>query len=185
MKQLQEHDPETYHHSLRVAELALLLTKELDLSSIEQQTIYKGALLHDIGKLGIPIEVLNREQKLTTEEWLLIQEHTILGYQLTRKYFDMLVVPYIILFHHERYNGTGYPFGVVDQQIPLGAKIVGVVDSFDAMTFQRPYNRAKSREDALIELEKQKGILYSSDLISAFTDLINRELDRRAKKSRQ
>lgn len=178
IKQLKDHDPETYCHSHRVAKLALVLTQEIGLSCLEQKTIHTGALLHDIGKLHIPGETLNKEQKLTLEEWRLMQKHPIFGYELTKKYFDTSEIPYMILYHHERYDGTGYPFGLPNKEIPLGAQIIAVADSFDAMTFRRSYNRAKSRETAIRELEEQKDILYSAVLINAFVKALNQKAEK-------
>jgi putative nucleotidyltransferase with HDIG domain len=177
MKKLQEHNLETYHHSHRVAALALLLANEIGISERDQKALYDGTILHDIGKLKIPAKILTKEQKLTTDEWILIQKHPIFSYELIKPFFSSSEIPYMVLFHHERYNGSGYPFRLLNQDIPIGAMIIAIVDSFDAMTCQRSYNKAKSKEEALIELESKKGMLYPATLINAFVKVMKRETD--------
>jgi HD-GYP domain-containing protein (c-di-GMP phosphodiesterase class II) len=135
-------DTEMAAHSKRVAEMAVFLGRALGLSHAELVQMRRGALLHDIGKLGIPDSILLKEGALTQEEWMLIQQHPVYAYEMLSPIYYLrsaLDVPYC---HHERWDGTGYPRGLKGEEIPLSARIVAVVDVWDALCSDRPYREA-------------------------------------------
>jgi putative nucleotidyltransferase with HDIG domain len=173
MEQLKEHDPDTYYHSLRVAYLSLTIAKAMGCSKAEQDIVYYGALYHDIGKLRISKEILNKPGQLTADEWLLIQQHPIFGYEILSdsNVFKYEII-YTVLFHHERFNGSGYPFSLRGKEIPLNAQIVSIADTFDAMINHRVYSKAKSETEAIDELMSEKGILFSDQLVDKLTQVL-------------
>jgi putative nucleotidyltransferase with HDIG domain len=172
LNKLKEHDTYTYMHSLRVAELSLEIAKYLGLNDLDQSTIHMGGLLHDIGKLEVEPFILNKPDKLTLEEWDLIKKHPIFGYQMLQTSgFDM-GFSYIALFHHERCDGSGYPFGLKEEAIPLIAQVVALADSFDAMVTQSPYGHSKSISISLNELITEKGTLFLPEVVDALVESI-------------
>jgi putative nucleotidyltransferase with HDIG domain len=170
LNKLKQHDLYTYMHSLRVAELSVEISKYLGLSDKEQKVIHLGGLLHDIGKLEVDPQILNKPEKLTFDEWTLIQNHTVIGYTMLQNYGYEMGFSYIALFHHERCDGSGYPFGLKQEAIPLEAQIVALADSFDAMVTQRPYSNAKTTEQALNELIMEKGVLFLPKIVDSLVE---------------
>ncbi|MBP1933597.1 HD-GYP domain-containing protein [Ammoniphilus resinae] len=170
LEQLKNHHYETFLHSHRVAGLSLAISKQLGCTKAEQEEIYYGGILHDIGKLKIHTEILNKPGKLTLDEWKIIQQHPLLGYQMLEGLSLSLNIREIILIHHERVNGRGYPFGLKKEQISLGALIVAVSDSFDAMTNNRPYHSLKTVSQAIEELKREKETLYSPQVVDALVE---------------
>jgi len=170
LEQLKNHHYETFLHSHRVAGLSLAISKQLGCTQKEQEEIYYGGILHDIGKLKVPKDILNKPGKLTLEEWKWIQQHPVLGYQMLQGLSINPNIREIVLIHHERLNGRGYPFGLKNDQISLGALIVAVSDSFDAMTNNRPYHRLKTVQEAIVELEREKNSLYSPQVVEALIE---------------
>lgn len=172
LEQLKEHDLDTYSHSLRVAELSLEISKLMNHARIEQNIAYYGGLLHDIGKLKINKEILTKPGKLSDYEWRVIQQHPIFGYELLNGHLVMeSEVLHIVLFHHERINGSGYPFSLSGDLIPLNAQIISIADSFDAMTNNRSYSRAKSIKEAIEVLKSDCG--YSPILLDTLIQVVN------------
>ncbi|RXT03796.1 HD-GYP domain-containing protein [Ammoniphilus sp. CFH 90114] len=170
VEQLKQHDLDTYLHSYRVAELSLRISQACEHSKMEQQMVYYGGLLHDIGKLKINTEILSKPGKLTNEEWSLIQQHTVYGFEILRSDFKAQTeILYTVLFHHERMNGLGYPFGINGEHIPVQAQIVAIADSFDAMTNHRSYSKAKTTMEAIEILQADEG--YSRLLLDKLVDL--------------
>lgn len=170
---LKDHDLATYYHSKRVADLSSRIAKNMNLAETEQQIIYYSGLLHDIGKLKVDKEILNKPAKLTKEEWLLIQQHPIFGYEMLNQYylFDD-EIKHVVLYHHERIDGSGYPFKLSGQEIPLKAQIVAIADSFDAMTNTRAYSQAKSVNQALDQLLLDKGCLFNPIVADTLVELL-------------
>lgn len=144
-------------HSERVAELSLLMAKTMGLPLAEQERIHIGAHLHDIGKIGIPDAILNKPGKLTEEEFDTIRQHPEIGSTIIGKIKVFRSVSDIVRHHHERFDGKGYPDGLQGNEISLGARIVAVADSFDAMTTMRSYRAALSVREAIAETERCKG----------------------------
>lgn len=158
-------------HSQRVAVISLAIAKALQLSEAEQQTIYMGAQLHDIGKIGIPDSILNKTGKLTDYEFNRIKEHPVIGNTIVQKVKVFEPICDIIRFHHERYDGNGYPDGLSGKDIPLGARIVAIADSFDAMTMPRPYRHSLNHCQALEEIIRCSGSQFDSALVAVFVKM--------------
>jgi len=175
MNALEAKDPMTRLHSERVADIARDLARKVkDGDEAYAQAIYRAARLHDIGKIAIPEAVLLKPGTLTPEEFALIQSHTTKGAELlspARKVaFDQLVYN-VILHHHERWDGRGYPKRLAGHEIPEEARIVGLADAYEAMTAGRPYRKAKTPEEALREVQELSGHQFDPRLVEAFTEL--------------
>ncbi len=156
-------------HSRRVAEYALIAATGLSLSKEEKQVIEYAAILHDIGKLGVPEGILNKADKLSDEEWSVLQKHPVTGWELLCDIPFLKEASELILYHHEWYDGTGYPQGLKGEDIPLGARIISVADSFDNMTTEHSYRPALSRREAFSELHKCIGSQFCPVAVKAFT----------------
>lgn len=169
-------------HSFRVAYYSKLLAESLELSESEVKEIYIGALLHDTGKVFIPDKIINKTTDLTEEEYDIVKQHAMVGSLIIPKMIYKNIER-IILEHHERYDGSGYPKGLKDEEICLGAKIVALADSFDAMTSVRFYNDIKNELEAIKELEKcitaveegGNGIKFDPFLCNLFISIIKKE----------
>ncbi len=154
-------------HARRVVDYALIAAKELSLPPEEQQIIEYGATLHDIGMLGVPPEILQKKEKLTTEEWNVIRKHPVMGYNLLRGMPALNPVGKIILYHHERFDGKGYPSGLKGESIPLNAQIISVAEAFDSMTVKHAYRSAMSSQQAMKELGQFAGTQFNPDAVKA------------------
>lgn len=154
-------DVYTYRHSKRVFKYALEFGSRLDeLTDHERQTLILGALIHDIGKIEVPRDILNKRGKLEKHEWEIIKKHVTWGREIVaaEKRFDDLLP--LVELHHERYDGKGYPYGLKGEEIPKLARILCIIDSFDAMTTERPYQPTKTFEEALEEIERCAGTQF-------------------------
>ena len=169
-------DSYTSSHSQRIAEWAAYTAHLLGCTSQEVQAIYWGGLLHDIGKIGIPDSILKKPAKLDASEWKIIRQHTIHGAQLVASIKKLADVAPLIEYSHERYDGSGYPYGLKGVQIPLGARIIGVVDSYSAMRDERPYKRPFSHEEAIEELKRNAGILFDPEVVTAFMYVLSTDM---------
>jgi putative nucleotidyltransferase with HDIG domain len=165
-------DPYTFGHSSEVTDATLAIAEEMGLDDKETETLRMAAILHDIGKIGIDGAILNKEGPLDEEERASINRHPIIGANILSS-LDFLedVVP-IVLHHHERFDGTGYPDGIAGESIPLGARIITVADSYDAMTSDRTYRRAMPVAKALGELTSNVGSQFDPDVVAAFLRVI-------------
>jgi putative nucleotidyltransferase with HDIG domain len=166
---LREH--ETGYHSYRVTEYALNLGKHMKLTDEQLSIIAKGALLHDIGKIGVPDNILLKPDKLTDEEWELMRKHAEFGYELLQKIDFLEESAKIVHTHHERYDGQGYPAGLSGEDIPLGARIFSVVDALDAMTSRRTYRKAIPFEDAVEKIAEASGTQFDPEVIDVFVKI--------------
>jgi putative nucleotidyltransferase with HDIG domain len=166
-------DTYTSSHSQRIAEWAADIARVLGCAEQEVQAVYWGGLLHDIGKIGIPDSILRKPGKLDEAEWEIIRRHTIHGAQLVAPIKKLAEVAPIIECSHERYNGSGYPYGLKGDAIPLGARIIGVVDSYSAMRDARSYKAPVSHEEAIDELKNNAGILFDSEVVTTFLYVLN------------
>lgn len=138
--------------------------------------IERGALLHDLGKIGVPDSVLRKPSSLNKKEWEAMQQHPLLaGLMVSKVGFLEGAMP-ILLYHHERYDGSGYPFGLAGDKIPLEARIFAVVDAYDAMTSERPYREAMSPQEALKEIRAQAGVQFDPQVVEAFEAAVTRLL---------
>ncbi len=170
---LDSRDSYTLHHSENVAKYAVQIAEKMNLSKESREIIRKGALLHDIGKIGIPESILGKKGKLTDEEYETIKSHPVLGHNMIKHIGDFSKngVLDIVLHHHERYDGTGYPNGLKGEQIPLFARIVGIADTFDAMTTKRVYRDEFDLEYALNEVRKNRGTQFDPEIADVFLSL--------------
>lgn len=144
---LRDHETDT--HSRRVVELTLKIAKLYGLSETELESIRRGALLHDIGKVGIPDEILNKPGPLSNEEWVIMKKHPLFAADMLQPINFMQESLEIPLYHHEKWDGTGYPYGLRGDAIPLSARIFAIADVFDALLSQRPDRDAWTKEEAL------------------------------------
>ncbi len=168
-------DHSTDEHSKRVVDLTLILASKLEISEIELENIRRGAMLHDIGKVGIPDEILRKGNDLTAEEWALMKKHPLFAVEMlkpVRFLQDALDIP---LYHHERWDGSGYPYGLQGDRIPLPARIFAVVDVYDALISNRPYRNAWSPQEAAQYLINNKGILFDPEIVDLFIKLLVEE----------
>ena len=174
MAALDTKDAITQGHSERVGRLTVTLAKELGVPDERLSDMERGALLHDVGKIGVPDAVLQKPSSLDAAEWEAMEKHPLnAGLMLSKLSFLEGAMP-IVLYHHERYDGTGYPFKLERNAIPFEARIFAVVDAYDAMTFDRPYRKAMSGADALLELERNSGQQFDPAVVEAFGKLIRR-----------
>jgi putative nucleotidyltransferase with HDIG domain len=168
-------EQETGYHSYRVTEYALTLAKRMGLPDQDLSIIAKGALLHDIGKIGVPDSILLKPNRLTEEEWEIMKKHPIFGYKLLKKIEFLEEAAQIVLSHHEHYDGNGYPQGLSGEDIPLGARIFSVVDALDAMTSNRPYRKAISFDKAIERIANASGSQFDPRVVKAFLDIPKEE----------
>jgi putative nucleotidyltransferase with HDIG domain len=164
-------DKETEGHSRRVMELTLRIAREMGVKEEELVHIRRGALLHDIGKMGIHDAILLKPRKLTDEEWEIMQKHPVYAYQMLSRIEYLrpaLDIPYC---HHEKWDGSGYPQGLKGEEIPLPARIFAVVDTYDALTNHRPYRKAWPKEKALEYLHEQSGKHFDPRVVEVFLAL--------------
>lgn len=168
-------DVYTKFHSQRVATYSLGIAEILDLPREDKDTLKIAGILHDIGKIAIPENILLKKGALTNEEFEIIKLHSTFGNEILRplKFFHQ--ERKLILYHHERWDGSGYPEGLIGENIPLLARILAVADSFDAMTSDRVYRRARSYEEALKEIKDLAGIKYDPIVVNAFDFFLRKE----------
>ncbi|MCD6420467.1 MAG: HD domain-containing protein, partial [Synergistetes bacterium] len=165
-------DPYTRGHSLRVAKWSVRIAKEMGISEPYLQRIFLAGLLHDIGKIGVRGAVLNKAGKLTEEEYDEIKKHPVIGANILREVKHLQDIVPVILHHHERWDGRGYPDGLKGTGIPLWSRIMAVADTLDAMTSSRPYRKALSMEDAVEEIKRNAGRQFDPDVVEAFLKII-------------
>ncbi len=167
--------PETALHCARVARLAVRLGRELQLTVTELWTLKLGALLHDVGKLGVSTPVLDKTMPLSADEWAQLRAHAEIGSNLVRDHFPDVVCR-MVAEHHERWDGEGYPRGLRGNQISLGARIIAVVDTFDAITCDRAYRTAAPYAHAVHEIEGWAGQQFDPYVVEAFLRIPRTEL---------
>ena len=168
-KEVERKDSHTQEHCERIQSLSMLVGEKMKLSPDRLELLIYAALLHDIGKIGIPNRILNKKGPLTPEEWQEITKHPSAGRAIIEKTFLRDAGP-IIEQHHERYDGTGYPFGLKGDEILVESRIIAVVDAFDAMISDRPYRPAMTNDEAIAELRRCAGSQFDSDVVEVFID---------------
>jgi putative nucleotidyltransferase with HDIG domain len=173
---LDARDKETEGHSRRVVEYTRLVAVRLGVQGDELKMLCHGALLHDIGKIGVPDGILHKPAKLTEEEWEVMRRHPEIGAAMVEEVEYLNEARRIILHHHERWDGGGYPHGLAGTQIVLGARAFAVSDTFDAITQDRPYRRAQSFDAAREELLRHRGTQFDPDAVDAFLTIAEKEL---------
>jgi putative nucleotidyltransferase with HDIG domain len=162
---------ETGRHSYRVTEYTVILSKCFGVPYSDLESVAKGALLHDIGKIGVPDHILLKPEKLTDDEMEIMRKHPIYGYNLLKKFRFLEQAAELVLTHHENFDGTGYPQKISGKEIPLGARIFSVVDTFDAMTTSRSYRHAISYEEAIDVITQSSGRQFDPDIIDVFIQI--------------
>ena len=165
-------DKLTHRHSQRVAGMAVAMGRRLGLNEPHLTHLTQAAILHDIGKIGVADSVLSKPAALNESEWKEIRRHPELGYELLRGFDFLKEAAEMVLAHHERYDGAGYPRGLAGEEIPYAARIFQVIDAFDAMTSRRPYRQPLSRDQALKELLRNAGTQFDSEVVDAFVEAI-------------
>ncbi|MBO9318116.1 MAG: response regulator [Chloroflexus sp.] len=175
-------DKETEGHSQRVAQLTLAVAQALNIPPEEQINMWRGAMLHDIGKIGVPDSILHKPGPLTEEEWEIMRCHTTYAYELLSPIAYLRSAIDIPYCHHEKWDGTGYPRGLRGEQIPLAARIFALVDVWDALTNDRPYRKAWSREQAYQYICEQKGKHFDPNLVDLFLSIAAPDLAKAAER---
>jgi putative nucleotidyltransferase with HDIG domain len=167
---VNEHDTYTGGHSCRVADYTAALGRVLELPRAEMSFLRQAGLVHDIGKIGVPDRILKKKGKLTDEELHLVRLHPILGASILSRFANMERMIPVVLHHHERWDGSGYPSGISGIDIPFEARAIFVADAFDAMTTDRPYGEILSTKEALAELRRCSGEQFDPQLVDAMHD---------------
>lgn len=166
---LDVRDQETRGHSVRVAQHSLDIAQMLGFSSEEELlTIYRGALMHDVGKIGVPDAILLKPAKLTEEEWEFMRKHPAMGYRILAQVPSLRPAARIVLAHHERWDGDGYPRRLKGEDIPVGARIFALCDTYDAIISDRPYRKGQSPDAALAEILRCAGSQFDPRVVEAF-----------------
>lgn len=174
---IDKRDAYTAQHSFRVANYCEAIAHKLKLNQNDYETLITAARVHDLGKISVPDSILLKNQRLKPEERDLIIEHAMIGYKILTNLRFYKSGAMFVYHHHERFDGKGYPHGLKGDNIPLGARIMAVADSFDAMTSDRPYRKAMNTEEALAELIQNSGTQFDPKIVEVFVQIINEEID--------
>lgn len=166
-------DPYTHGHSVRVAKCSVEIAKHLKWSREDQQNLYFSALLHDIGKIGIPDSILNKSSSLTEEEFGIMKQHPAVGGKILRDIHSIRHMEDGARYHHEKYDGTGYPYGLKGDQIPFMARIIGVADAYDAMSSDRAYRKHLTQDKVQTEIRRGRGTQFDPLLADVFLDMMD------------
>ncbi|MCM8767403.1 MAG: response regulator [Candidatus Omnitrophica bacterium] len=175
VKSLEAKDKYTKGHSEEVAYYALLIGEKLKLRDEEIEILKNSSYLHDLGKLGIRDNILLKPGKLTKEEFEIIKQHPLITLKILEPLNLRKEEKEACLYHHERVNGSGYPYGLKDEKIPLYAKIISIADAYSAMTSERPYRKKMNKKEAIEELKKYAGIWFDKDLVEFFINIIEQQ----------
>jgi HD-GYP domain-containing protein (c-di-GMP phosphodiesterase class II) len=165
-------DSYTGDHSQRMADLSTTIGQVLDLEAKQIEALHWASILHDIGKIGVPDEILNKKGPLTKEEWVVMKEHPVIGSQIVSPIKYLAPVSPIIRAHHEKYDGSGYPYGLAGEEIPLGARILAVVDAYIAIRDKRVYSSSHTHEEAIAELRRSSGSHFDPQIVDVFCKTI-------------
>lgn len=177
VKTIDAKDPYTNGHSIRVAEYTRMLAEQAYMDSDELHNIYNIALLHDIGKIGIPDSIISKPGKLTDEEYNIIKGHTLTGAKILSEIKSAPELIYGAKYHHERYDGKGYPCGLKGEEIPEVSAIIAVADAYDAMTSNRSYRKLLPQETVKQEIEKGLGTQFNPKWGKIMLKLIEKDKD--------
>jgi putative nucleotidyltransferase with HDIG domain len=174
---LETRDSETHGHSERVVNFSLRLGREMGLDAEQMRSLEFGSLLHDIGKIGVPDAILRKPGALSESEWVRMREHPLHGQRILRGIEFLEGAARVVAQHHEKWDGTGYPVGLRDEEIDLNARIFAVADAFDAITSDRVYRRGRSYEEAAAELEEYAARQFDPTVVEAFHRVPRAEWD--------
>jgi len=173
---LKVKDREARTHNLRVARLCVHIGRQMSMSASELRILARAGLMHDIGKLGIPEAVLGKHSPLDESEWILMRTHPEMGLTLLDRAGQSSREVLAVLYHHERLDGSGYPYGLKAESIPIEARIVAVADTYDALTSDRPYRKACSPAEARQVLIEEAGARLDSNAVSALFGALDRNV---------
>ena len=176
VRALSERNPELVAHSTDVSRMADLVARDLEVSEDLLEPLRHAAELHDVGKVGIPDAILAKPSPLDDEEWAFMRRHTIIGERIVAGAPALAHVSRLVRSSHERWDGQGYPDQIKGEEIPIGARIIAVCDSFDAMISERPYKAGRSMSAALAELRRCKGTQFDPDVVDAFCKVLDAEM---------
>ena len=179
VKIIEAKDVYTAGHSVRVAGYCEKIARRMHLNEYDIELVKNLASLHDIGKIQIDLSILNKKTMLTAKDWAEIKKHPVISYEVVKQIDFLKDKAISILYHHERIDGKGYPFGKKEEDIPLFARILSVADSYDAMTTERPYKEALTDEQSLSELEKNKGRQFDAKVCDVMIEIIKAQMLRR------
>jgi len=172
---LCEQSQETEEHSKRLKINCLAISEKLRLSEKEKNELVLLALCHDIGKMAIDPAILNKPGKLNAKEWQEMQKHPVIGYRIAKQNPKLAKIADLILSHHEKWDGSGYPQGLSGENIPLASRIIAIVDAYDAMTNDRIYRKALSKEEAITEIQRNKGTQFDPLIADVFIKILQKK----------
>ncbi|HPT70260.1 MAG TPA: HD-GYP domain-containing protein, partial [Syntrophomonas sp.] len=172
---IEKRDPYTAGHQSNVATMADAIARGMGLSEEQRAGLYAAASLHDIGKITVPIEILSKPGKLSEPEFAIVKSHSQVGYEILKEIEFPWPVADIVLQHHEKIDGSGYPNGLHGQGIMLEARIIAVADVLESMTAHRPYRPTRGSQEAINEISSNRGILYDPDVVDVCLKLFNIE----------
>ncbi|NOZ13877.1 MAG: HD-GYP domain-containing protein [Acidobacteria bacterium] len=173
---IEKRDRYTAGHTRRVTRYSLWIADEMKLPSAEKKWLALSGILHDIGKIGIRDNILNKDGPLANDEFETMKQHTVFGAEIVQKIHSLKNVVDGILYHHEKMDGSGYPKGLKGEKIPLFARIIAVADTYDAMTTDRPYRKGLSHDAARDELQRMSGTQFDPEVVKAFLNRLEREV---------
>lgn len=179
-RSVEEKDEATQGHCDRLGHWAIKTGERLDLDGQQLVDLSYGAFLHDIGKVKVPSSILTKEARLTDEEWKEMSKHPDYGADMMSERDYLGGAASIVRAHHERFDGDGYPHGLKGEEIPIGARVVAVVDTYDAIVSARPYKKALAKEEAISELEKNAGTQFDPKVVQAFLEVMKGTTDEKA-----
>ena len=174
-KTIDAKDKYTNGHSMRVAKYSKMLAERLGLAESEIEELNKMAMLHDIGKIGVPDAIINKSSSLTDEEYYIVQKHPAVGFDILSEMPEMKGIGAGARWHHERFDGTGYPDGLKGNDIPLYARIIGVADAYDAMTSNRSYRTYMPQDIVKHELEKGRGTQFDPEIADIMLEILKED----------
>ncbi|MPQ44903.1 bifunctional diguanylate cyclase/phosphohydrolase [Clostridium tarantellae] len=171
-------DKYTYSHVERVVSYSRLMAEKLQLSKEDKKKLIYGAYLHDIGKINVSKDILIKKMPLTEKEWGILKQHPINGVDILKPVESLNNVIPLILYHHERFDGKGYPYGLKETEIPYLARVLTIIDCFDAMTSNRPYSKRKTYEEGFEELRNNAGTQFDPNIIEKFIDVVKNNINK-------
>ena len=184
VKIIEAKDVYTAGHSMRVADYSERIARRMRMNEYDIEVVKNLANLHDIGKVQIDLAILNKTTKLTEKDWVEMRKHPVISYEVVKQIDFLKDKATSILYHHERIDGKGYPFGKKEEEIPLFARILCVADSYDAMTTDRPYRQALTHEQSLAELEKNKGSQFDTKICDLMIEIVKERMVRQEQASK-